>query len=138
MIQEKTAQLIEEFKMFEDWMEKYNYLIEMGQELPPIEANYKVNENLIKGCQSKVWLHASYDGKTVSFAVDSDAIITKGIAALLLRVFNHETTEEILAADMGFIEELGLHQHLSPTRSNGLLSMIKQIRIYALAFQAKS
>jgi cysteine desulfuration protein SufE len=138
MIQEKAAQLIDEFSMFDDWMDKYNYLIELGKSLPSIDEKFKTDDNIIKGCQSRVWLHASFDGDKVSFTGDSDAIITKGIAALLIRVFNEETPAEILNADLGFIDELGLKEHLSPTRSNGLLSMIKQIRFYALAFQAKA
>ena len=138
MIQEKAAQLIDEFSMFEDWMDKYNYLIELGKSLPSIDEKYKTDENIIKGCQSRVWLHASFDGDKVSFTGDSDAIITKGIAALLIRVFNEETPAEILNADLGFVDQLGLKEHLSPTRSNGLVSMIKQIRFYALAFQAKA
>jgi len=138
MIQEKAAQLIDEFSMFDDWMDKYNYLIELGKSLPSIDEKYKTDENIIKGCQSRVWLHASFDGDKVSFTGDSDAIITKGIAALLIRVFNEETPAEILNADLGFVDQLGLKEHLSPTRSNGLVSMIKQIRFYALAFQAKA
>ncbi|PLW95523.1 MAG: Fe-S metabolism protein SufE [Marinilabiliales bacterium] len=138
MIQEKAAQLIDEFSMFDDWMDKYNYLIELGKSLPSIDEKYKTDENIIKGCQSRVWLHASFDGDKVSFTGDSDAIITKGIAALLIRVFNEETPAEILSADLGFVDQLGLKEHLSPTRSNGLVSMIKQIRFYALAFQAKA
>lgn len=137
MIQEKADQLINEFSMFDDWMDKYNYLIEMGRSIPEIDENYKTDDNIIKGCQSKVWLHADFDGSVIKFTGDSDAIITKGIAALLLRIFNDETTEEILNADLGFVDQLGLKEHLSPTRSNGLVSMIKQIRFYALAFQAK-
>jgi len=138
MIQEKAAQLIDEFSMFDDWMDKYNYLIELGKSLPSIDEKYKTDENIIKGCQSRVWLHASFDGDKVSFTGDSDAIITKGIAALLIRVFNEEAPAEILNADLGFVDQLGLKEHLSPTRSNGLVSMIKQIRFYALAFQAKA
>ena len=138
MIQEKAAQLIDEFSMFDDWMDKYNYLIELGKSLPSIDEKYKTDENIIKGCQSRVWLHASFDGDKVSFTGDSNAIITKGIAALLIRVFNEEAPAEILNADLGFVDQLGLKEHLSPTRSNGLVSMIKQIRFYALAFQAKA
>lgn len=138
MIQEKAEQLINEFGLFEDWMDKYNYLIELGKGLPIIDEKYKTEENLIVGCQSRVWLYAEMKNGLVTFTADSDAIITKGIAALLLRVFTDETPDAIINADLGFIEKLGLKEHLSPTRSNGLVSMIKQIRFYAIAFKAKS
>jgi len=138
MIQEKADQLINEFGLFEDWMDKYNYLIELGKGLPIIDERYKTEENLIVGCQSRVWLYAEMKNGLVTFTADSDAIITKGIAALLQRVFTDETPDAIINADLGFIEELGLKEHLSPTRSNGLVSMIKQIRFYAIAFKAKS
>ncbi len=124
--------------MFDDWMDKYNYLIEMGKTLPSMEEEHKTDDNIIKGCQSRVWLHADFDDNKITFTGDSDAIITKGIAALLLRIFNNETPQNITTAELGWVDELGLKEHLSPTRSNGLLSMIKQIRFYALAFQAKS
>ena len=138
MIQEKADQLINEFSLFEDWMDKYNYLIELGKGLPIIEEKHKAEENLIVGCQSRVWLYAEKKDGLVRLTADSDAIITKGIAALLLRVFTDETPDAIINADLGFIEELGLKEHLSPTRSNGLVSMIKQIRFYAIAFKATS
>jgi cysteine desulfuration protein SufE len=138
-IQEKQQQIIEEFSMFDDWMDKYSYLIELGKELPPIDERYKDNSHLISGCQSRVWLHAEMknDGK-IYFTADSDAVITKGIVSLLIKVFSGHTPDEILQADFGFLDKIGLKEHLSPTRSNGLLSMIKQIQLYAKAFQLKS
>lgn len=138
MIQEKADQLINEFSLFEDWMDKYNYLIELGKGLPIIDEKHKAEENLITGCQSRVWLYAEMRDGLVRFTADSDAIITKGIAALLVRVFTNETPDAIINADLEFIEKLGLKEHLSPTRSNGLVSMIKQIRFYAIAFKATS
>ncbi|MBO7132582.1 MAG: SufE family protein [Bacteroidales bacterium] len=129
--------IIEDFSVFEDWMDKYAYLIELGGELPAFDEAHRTDSNLIKGCQSKVWFNAEYvDGKIV-FTADSDAIITKGIASLLIKVMSNQTPEDILAADLYFIERIGLTQHLSPTRSNGLLSMVKQIKIYALAYSKK-
>ncbi|MCK9167470.1 MAG: SufE family protein [Bacteroidales bacterium] len=138
MIKEKTDQLVSEFSLFDEWMDKYTYLIELGKTVPPIDEDKKKEENLIKGCQSRVWLDATLAEGKIHFTADSDAIITKGIAALLIRVFNHETPEAILEADLSFLDTLGLKEHLSPTRSNGLLSMVKQIKFYAMAFQAKS
>ncbi|HPE86225.1 MAG: SufE family protein [Bacteroidia bacterium] len=138
MIKEKTDQLVNEFSLFDEWMDKYTYLIELGKTVPPIDEDKKKEENLIKGCQSRVWLDATLAEGKIHFTADSDAIITKGIAALLIRVFNHETPEAILEADLSFLDTLGLKEHLSPTRSNGLLSMVKQIKFYAMAFQAKS
>lgn len=138
MIQEKANQLISEFSLFEDWMDKYNYIIELGKELPAIDQHYKTDDYLIPGCQSRVWLHADLKEGKIMLTADSDAIITKGIAAILVRVFNDESPEDIANADLGFIDQLGLKEHLSPTRSNGLASMIKKIRFYAIAFQAKS
>lgn len=129
--------IIEDFSIFEDWMDKYAYLIELGGELPAFDEAHRTDSNLIKGCQSKVWFNAEYvDGKIV-FTADSDAIITKGIASLLIKVMSNQTPEDILNADLYFIEKIGLTQHLSPTRSNGLLSMVKQIKIYALAYSKK-
>jgi cysteine desulfuration protein SufE len=138
-IQEKQQQIIEEFSMFDDWMDKYSYLIELGKELPPIDEKYKDNSHLISGCQSRVWLHAEMkdDGK-IYFTADSDAVITKGIVSLLVKVFSGHRPDEILQADFGFLDKIGLKEHLSPTRSNGLLSMIKQIQLYAKAYQLKS
>tara|TARA_B100000945_G_C20213448_1_gene517149 strand:- start:237 stop:653 length:417 start_codon:yes stop_codon:yes gene_type:complete len=136
-IKEIQEEIIEEFAMFDDWMQKYDYLIELSKDIPLISEEYRLNENLIKGCQSKVWLHATeIDGKVI-YTADSDAIITKGIAALLIRVLSEQKAEDILANEMYFIDAIGLKEHLSMTRSNGLVSMIKQMKFYALAFQAK-
>ena len=136
-IKEIQEEIIEEFAMFDDWMQKYDYLIELSKDIPLISEEYRLNENLIKGCQSKVWLHATQiDGKLI-YTADSDAIITKGIAALLIRVLSAQKAEDILENKMYFIDAIGLKEHLSMTRSNGLVSMIKQMKFYALAFQAK-
>lgn len=136
-IKEIQEEIIEEFAMFDDWMQKYDYLIELSKDIPLISEEYRLNENLIKGCQSKVWLHArEIDGKVI-YTADSDAIITKGIAALLIRVLSQQKAEDILENEMYFIDAIGLNEHLSMTRSNGLVSMIKQMKFYALAFQAK-
>ena len=137
-IKEKQQSIIEEFSMFDDWMDKYSYLIELGKELPAIEEKYKDPQHLISGCQSRVWLHAELkeDGK-VYFSADSDAVITKGIVSLLISAFSGSSPDEILNADMDFLEEIGLKEHLSPTRSNGLISMIKQIQLYAKVFKLK-
>ena len=136
-IKEIQEEIIEEFAMFDDWMQKYDYLIELSKDIPLISEEYRLNENLIKGCQSKVWLHArQIDGKVI-YTADSDAIITKGIAALLIRVLSEQKVEDILENEMYFIDAIGLKEHLSMTRSNGLVSMIKQMKFYALAFQAK-
>ena len=130
-------ELIDEFSLFDDWMDKYEHLIELGKSLPLIDASLKTEAKLIKGCQSKVWLHAEMtDGKVV-FTADSDAIITKGIIAVLVRVFSNQSPETIINADISFIDEIGLKAHLSPTRANGLVSMIKQMKLYAVAFQAQ-
>jgi cysteine desulfuration protein SufE len=123
--------------MFDDWMQRYEYIIELGKNLPLIDEKYQVEENLIKGCQSQVWLHAEDKNNAVVFTANSDAILTKGIIAILVRVFSGQKAEEILEADTGFIDEIGLKEHLSPTRANGLVSMVKQIKMYALAYQAK-
>ncbi|MCL4131917.1 UNVERIFIED_CONTAM: hypothetical protein GTU68_010796 [Idotea baltica] len=123
--------------MFEDWMERYEYIIELGKSLPIIEDTYKVEENLIKGCQSKVWLHSNLNEDKVVFSADSDAILTKGIVALLLRVYSGQKPSDILTAESEFIDKIGLKEHLSPTRANGLVSMLKQIKMYAIAQQAK-
>lgn len=136
-IKEIQEEIIEEFAMFDDWMQKYDYLIELSKDIPLISEEHRLNENLIKGCQSKVWLHArDTDGKVI-YTADSDAIITKGIAALLIRVLSEQKAEDILENEMYFIDAIGLKEHLSMTRSNGLVSMIKQMKFYALAFQAK-
>jgi cysteine desulfuration protein SufE len=130
-------QIIEEFSVFDDWMDKYNYLIELAKELPPIDDKHRTDQYLIKGCQSRVWLDARLDEDRVRFTADSDAIITKGIIALLIRVLDGRTPDEVLETDLYFIDRIGLHESLSPTRSNGLLAMIKQMRLYALAFRAQ-
>ena len=136
-IKEIQEEIIEEFAMFDDWMQKYDYLIELSKDIPLISEEYRLNDNLIKGCQSKVWLHATeIDGKVI-YTADSDAIITKGIAALLIRVLSEQKAKDILENEMYFIDAIGLKEHLSMTRSNGLVSMIKQMKFYALAFQAK-
>jgi cysteine desulfuration protein SufE len=137
-IQEIQEQIVSEFSYFEDWMDRYNHLIDMGRSCPLIDEKFKTKNYLISGCQSRVWLHAAMvDGKIV-FTADSDAVITKGIVNLLIRVFSQQPAEDIIAADISFIDKIGLKEHLSPTRSNGLMSMIKQMKLYALAFKAKS
>jgi cysteine desulfuration protein SufE len=136
-IKEIQEEIIDEFSMFEDWMERYEYIIELGKSLPIIEDQFKLDENLIKGCQSKVWMHSEIDGDIIKFTADSDAILTKGIVALLLRVFSDQKPQDILNADTNFIDEIGLKEHLSPTRANGLVSMVKQIKMYAIAQQSK-
>lgn len=133
-IREIQQDIIDEFSLYDDWMDKYQIIIDMGKSLPLIADHYKTDDNLITGCQSQVWFHADLlDGKVVLTA-DSDAVITKGLAALMIRVFSNQPPQEIVAADLDFMEKIGLKQHLSPTRANGLLSMIKQIKYYALAF----
>jgi len=136
-IKEIQEEIIDEFSMFEDWMERYEYMIELGKSLPMIKDEFKTDSNLISGCQSKVWLHSEIDGDKIKFTADSDAILTKGLVALLLRVFNNQKPKDILDADLYFVDKIGLKEHLSPTRANGLVSMIKQIKLYALAFQSK-
>jgi cysteine desulfuration protein SufE len=136
-MKEVEQTLIEEFELFDDWMDKYNYIIELGKELPMIEEQYKTPEFLIDGCQSQVWLHADYREGLVFFTADSDAIITKGIVNLLIRVLSGRTPQEIIDNDLHYLDAIGLKEHLSPTRSNGLASMIKQIKLYAVAFKAK-
>lgn len=131
-------EIIDEFAFFGDWMEKYEYIIDLGKSLPLIEEQYKNEEHLIKGCQSQVWLHADEDDGKVSFTADSDAVITKGIIALLVRVLSGQKADEIAQADLYFIDKIGLKEHLSPTRSNGLVSMVKQMKMYGLAINAKS
>lgn len=130
-------EIVAEFELYDDWMDKYNYLIELSRELPLIDEKLKVKENLINGCQSKVWLDAAYHDGIIQFTADSDAIITKGIISLLIRVLSGRTPKEIMDADLYFIDKIGLRQNLSPTRSNGLLSMVRQIKLYALAFHTK-
>ena len=136
-IAQAEQQLIEEFSYFADWMDKYNYLIELGKELPLIDPQYKTPQYLISGCQSQVWLHANFKDGKVIFTADSDAIITKGIVNLLIKVLSNRTPQEILEAKLDFIDAIGLRAHLSPTRSNGLNSMLKQMKMYATAFQIK-
>ncbi|GGG39541.1 Fe-S metabolism protein SufE [Croceivirga lutea] len=136
-ISEIQNEVVDEFSMFDDWMQKYEYIIEMGKSLPLIDENYKTDDNIIKGCQSKVWVHAELDKDRLVFTADSDAIITKGIIAVLIRVFSNQKPQEIIDADTDFIDEIGLKEHLSPTRANGLVSMIKQLKLYAVAYQTQ-
>jgi len=135
-INEIQDEIIEEFSVFDDWMDKYEYIIEFAKGLPAIDVNKKTPQNLINGCQSKVWLDAELTDGKLSFTADSDAIITKGVVALLVRIFNEQPAKDILNSDLYFIEKIGLSQNLSPTRANGLLSMIKRIKSYALAFNS--
>ncbi|MGB4206339.1 MAG: SufE family protein [Bacteroidales bacterium] len=136
-IEEVENQVISEFEIYDDWLDRYNYLIEMGKSLPVIDSKHKTDNNLIHGCQSRVWLHAEHENGKIHFTADSDAVITRGIISLLVRVFDNRTPDEIINANLDFINTIGLTQHLSPTRSNGLASMIKQIKMYALAFKTK-
>ena len=136
-IQETQAEIVDEFSMFDDWMERYEYIIELGKSLPVISEQFKTEENSIKGCQSKVWVHAKQEEDKLFFTADSDAILTKGIIAILIRSFSNQSASAILEANTDFIDEIGLKEHLSPTRANGLVSMIKKIKMYALAYQAK-
>ena len=136
-INERQDEIIDEFSGFDDWMDKYQLLIDLGNEQAPLDEKYKTEQNLIDGCQSRVWLQADYADGKIHFSAESDALIVKGIVTLLIRVLNDATPQEILDADLYFIDEIGLKEHLSPTRSNGLLAMVKQMRMYALAFQAK-
>lgn len=130
-------EIIDEFSGFSDWMDKYSLIIETGNSLSALDEKYKTPENIIEGCQSRVWVHANYENGVITFEADSDAIIVKGIISLLIRVLSGQTPDDILNADLYFIDEIGLKEHLSPTRSNGLLAMVKQIKMYALAFKAK-
>jgi len=134
-IKEIQEEIIDEFAMFDDWMGRYEYLIELGKSLPMIDVQHKVDENIIKGCQSKVWLHSEITGSKINYTADSDAILTKGLVALLLRVFTNQKPNDIIEADTLFIDQIGLKEHLSPTRANGLVSMLKQIKLYAIAQQ---
>jgi len=133
-ISEKGQSLVEDFSFMEDWTEKYQYLIDLSKNLAPMDTKFKVEDNLIKGCQSKVWLKASFENELINFQADSDAIISKGIVAILLSVLNDRKPNEILNADLSFIDQIGLKEHLSPNRANGLSSMLKQIKLYALAY----
>ena len=130
-------EIVEEFSLFEDWMQRYEYMIELGKSLPLIDEKYKTEDHIIKGCQSKVWIHAYLEEDLLKFTADSDAIITKGIIAILIRVFSNQHPKDILEANTDFIDKIGLKEHLSPTRANGLVSMIKQIKMYAVAFQTQ-
>jgi len=136
-INEIQDSIIEEFSLFDDWLDKYNYIIELAKDLPEIADEFKTPENLINGCQSKVWLNADLDNDRILFTADSDAIITKGIISLLVKVYNNRTPQEIMDSEIYFIKEIGLEENLSPTRANGLLSMMKQIKLYALAYNSK-
>ena len=136
-IQEIQDEIVEEFNLFEDWMQRYEYMIELGKSLPLIEPEFKTDDNIIKGCQSKVWVHAELKNDQLIFSADSDAIITKGIIAILIRAFSNQHPKDILDAETNFIDQIGLKEHLSPTRANGLVSMIKQIKLYAIAFQTQ-
>jgi cysteine desulfuration protein SufE len=136
-IDEKQQEIIEEFSMFDDWMDKYNYLIELSNDMPEMDPKSKTEDNLIEGCQSKVWLDAKTEGDKLVFTADSDAIITKGIIALLIRVLSGQKPEDIKNADLYFIDEIGLKENLSPTRSNGLLAMVNKIKAYAMAYEFK-
>ncbi|MAJ37612.1 MAG: Fe-S metabolism protein SufE [Flavobacteriaceae bacterium] len=136
-IKDIQEEIKDEFMQFEDWMERYEYMIDLGRSLPLIDQAYKTDEYIIKGCQSKVWVYAELNEDKLVFTADSDAIITKGIIAILIRAFSNQHPSDIMNAETGFIDEIGLKEHLSPTRANGLVSMIKQIKLYALAFQTQ-
>ena len=136
-INELQDEVIEEFSEFTDWMDKYQLLIDLGNDLEPLDEKYKTESNLIDGCQSRVWLQADYEDGVIKLQAESDALIVKGIIALLIRVVGNQTPDELLQSELYFIERIGLKDHLSPTRSNGLLAMVKQVRMYALAFKAK-
>lgn len=136
-IQEKQNRIIREFQLLGDWQERYRYIIRLGQKLEPLEEQHRVEENLVRGCQSRVWLTARMEGDKVLFKADSDAAITKGLVALLIRVYSGETPETIMQTPPDFIQKIGMQEHLSPSRSNGLFSMVKQMKIYAMAFKAK-
>ena len=136
-IKETQEEIIDEFAMFEDWEERYQYMIDLGKDLPLIDDQFKIDDNIIKGCQSKVWVHAELNDDKIAFTADSDAIITKGIIAILIRTFSNQHPKAILEADTDFIDAIGLKEHLSPTRANGLVSMIKQLKMYAIAYQTQ-
>lgn len=136
-IEEIQNEIIDEFSMFEDWEERYQYMIDLGKTLPLIDKQYKTDDHIIKGCQSKVWVHAEMKNDKVIFTADSDAIITKGIIAILIRAFSNQSPKSIIKANTDFIDEIGLKDHLSPTRANGLVSMIKQLKMYAIAYQTQ-
>lgn len=136
-VNEVQDTIIDEFSVFEDWMDKYNLLIDFGKDLPVIDPKFKVKDYLIEGCQSKVWLYPEFRSDKIKFSADSDAIITRGIVALLIKVLSDRTPDEIISSDLYFIDRIGLRQNLSPTRSNGLLSMVRQMKLYAMAYKAK-
>ena len=136
-LMERQEEIVGEFEMFDDWLGKYEHIIELGKELPHIDEKYKTDDNLVKGCQSQVWLHAEMNNDKLVFTADSDAIITKGLVALLVRVLSGLKPSDIIASELYFLDKIGLKNHLSPTRSNGLLAMVKQMKLYALGFQAK-
>lgn len=137
-INEKQDEIIEDFELFDDWMQKYEYIIQLGKELPLIDEQYKTDDNLIRGCQSRVWLHADYKDGKLFFTGDSDALITKGLVSMVVQVLSGHTPREIAEAEIYFIDAIGLRSHLSPTRSNGLLSMLKQMKMYAVAYLSKA
>ena len=137
-INEVQDKIIDDFSLFDDWMDKYNFLIDLGKDLPVIDPRFKTKDFLIEGCQSKVWLHPEFEDGILKFTADSDAIITRGIVSLLIKVLSNRSPEEIISADLYFIEKIGLRQNLSPTRSNGLLSMVKQMKLYAMAYNKLS
>jgi len=137
-IESIQQELIDEFALFDDWMQRYEYMIELGKSLPLIDDKYKTEDKLIKGCQSRVWLHSELKDDKIIYTADSDAIITKGIVAILVRAFSNQSPQDILKANTDFIDEIGLKEHLSPTRANGLVSMIKQMKLDAMAFHAKA
>jgi len=136
-ILDKEQEIIDDFAIYDDWMEKYEYIIELGKDLPQIDGQFKTDDNIIKGCQSQVWLHAEKKGDKIYYTADADAIIAKGIISLLIQVLSGQTADDILNAKLDFIKEIGLQEHLSPTRSNGLVAMIKQMKMYALALKNK-
>jgi len=136
-IEEIQHEIIDEFSMFDDWEERYQYMIDLGKTLPLIDEKFKTEDHIIKGCQSKVWVHANMEDDKVNFTADSDAIITKGIIAILIRVFSNQHPKDIIEANTDFIDEIGLKEHLSPTRANGLVSMVKQLKLYAIAYQTQ-
>lgn len=136
-IKDIQEEIVDEFAMFEDWMQRYEYMIDLGKALPLIDAEFKTNDNIIKGCQSKVWVHAELEKDKLVFTADSDAIITKGIIAILIRAFSNQRPQDIIDANTDFIDKIGLKEHLSPTRANGLVSMIKQLKLYAVAYQTQ-
>lgn len=137
-INEKQDQIIEDFELFDDWMEKYEYIIQLGKDLPEMDPQHKIESNLIKGCQSRVWLHPEYKDGKLCFSADSDALITKGLVSMVVQVLSCHTPKEIAECDIYFVNRIGLTSHLSPTRSNGLLSMLKQLKMYAIAYSSKS